>query len=246
MRDERPRRIKSDIKKIAGLLNENIRENNGINSNPDFSGAIKRFTNRLSDMGYKLVEHVWEESTGNHFHGYFVTKHPEQLETYKLRDFETPDAYHLGRRYLDDEVDWGGYKIDPKYADLAEELKTKYPDFDEFLDLDGDVSVPYAPELIKSFKRTSVPFDVSDGRIYLDIVEDRSIRHTHEVAPDVLISYLDEYDLPIVAKRLYEILGGDAKRWVEYRLDDKSDKSLIDWDSIDRDVPDDPDDWWKY
>jgi len=68
---------------------------------PDHRAAIIYLLRKLSASGYKLVEHIWEESTGSSYLGYLLVRQPELLETYKLRDFDSPDAYHIARIYIE-------------------------------------------------------------------------------------------------------------------------------------------------
>lgn len=206
--------------------------------------AILSFLQRLTTQGYHLVEHVWEESSGNCYDGLFLAKHPQKLATYKLRDFTTPDAYHLGRNYIEDQIDWGGKKINPQYADLAAKLKAQYPDFDELLQLDG-VAVPHTPELLTLFQQLNIPYEIDNGRIWPDITIDDNINYTEILEPPQIFQKIDDTDLPAIAQRLYDILGGNAPRWQEYRLDTKTTQD-INWKGIlDTHQNDDPADWWK-
>lgn len=218
--------------------------------NPDFGRAIKEFIGRLSSKGYKLVRHTWEESSGNCYTGFFVARHPEQLSTYKLRDFKDPDAYHLGRHF-EEEVDWGGYAVLPEYRQYLLEFSKMYPQFDELLYLDGMLYLPDAKNYEDFLKENDIPYKRiqianNDKILELKIVEDIRIDHTDVIKVETMLDILDDTDLPIVAKRLYDILGGEAERWVEYRLDTKSNKQFNLKDIINI-QPEDEDeaDWWK-
>lgn len=203
---------------------------------PDFQKAIATLITKLTNQGYQLVTHTWEEGSGNRYEGYFLARHPQKLETYKLRDFQTPDAYHIARSYLpDDNNDTPQYTIMPQYQDIYKQLKDKYPDLDEILQLDGEIVLPDEPEAENILRQHNIPYEAQNGYLYLEIVEENEIDdQTLPITTEEFLDQLDAYDLPIVAKRLYQIYEGQSPRWQEYRLDNKSDQPLIDWDKFNK------------
>lgn len=217
---------------------------------PDHRAAIVYLLSKLSALGYKLVEHIWEESTGSFYLGYLLARQPELLENYKLRDFDSPDAYHIARSYIerqDLDINDELYAIKPEFLSVYKILKERYPDLDEILQQDGDIVVPNDAEVIQLLTKYNISYEQTDDYIYPDIVDEMPQESmTREISSDDLIDQLDEQDLLIVAKRLYDILDGEAPRWLEYRLDTKSDQPLVDFDSmLDSPQEDDPADWWK-
>ena len=209
-----------------------------LENNLDFDKAITYLISLLPD--YELVQHVWEESSGNHYIGYFLAKYPKKLETYKLRDLSSPSAYHLCRSWIDSsEVDFGGYSINPKYKAQYEFLKSKYPDLDDILQLDGEVVVPKTDEVIDYLNGNDIRFEEYNDYIYPKIVIDNNRVLTDKISVNTFLNALDDYDKPIIAKRLYDISGGDADRWLEYRLDTKGTSPLIDFGKLIK--PDDND-----
>lgn len=221
-----------------------------IEGSPDFGAAVKSLLDRLLGR-FKLVIHRWDDSSSNSYMGYFLAKYPDKLQNYKLRDFETPDAYHLCRYWIESQESGNTYSIKSGFQDFFDLIKDKFPDCDEHLDLDGSIALTDGAEVRSLLSRFGVKFEVSDGYVYPDIVdvdsdgEDDS--YTNEISVDDFISDLDSSDLPVIARRLYNILEGGAPRWVEYRLDTKRSEPLVDFDAILRQALDQDEDadWWK-
>lgn len=215
-----------------------------LENNRDFNKAIAYLISLLP--AYKLVQHVWEDGSSNHYIGYFLAEYPEKLDTYKLRDFRSPNAYHLCRSWIDSsEVDFGGYSINSKYKVQYEYLKSKYPDLDDTMQLEGEVVVPKTNEVIDYLNENGIGYEEYNAYIYPKIVIDNSRTLTDEISVNTFLNVLDDNDKPIIAKRLYDISGGDADRWVEYRLDNKSTSPLIDFGKLIKPDDNDEADWWK-
>lgn len=221
-----------------------------IEGSPDFVAAIKSLLDRLLGR-FKLVIHRWEDSSSNSYIGYFLASFPDKLQSYKLRDFETPDAYHLCRYWTESQESGNNYSIKSKFEDFFDLIKDKYPDCDKLLDLDGVIVLDDGADVRSLLSRFGVKFEIYNGYVYPDIVDVHSDgdddSYTNEISVDDFISDLDSIDLPVIAKRLYNILEGGASRWVEYRLDTKRSKPLVDFDAILRQVLDQDEDadGWK-
>ncbi len=82
----------------------------------------------------------------------------------------------------------------------------------------------YFPNGYEAFQHwLSMPgykFGSEGPALRLDIVEDKIVRYTKEIDVYAMLAILEDIDLPIIAKRLFDILDGKAPRWVEYRLKD--------------------------
>lgn len=194
---------------------------------PDLRQAVIKLTHRLYKYGFKLVSHCWEEASGNNYLGYFVSKYPKYLSTYKLggEDLNKSDSYLLAREWLE-EIDWGGHRLDPEYDELYKQLQ-KICEEDEDADLQAEGGLLVLPDR-REIRDLLSKYDVAisnddDGWITVDqVVIDDEKSHTHIIKPEDLIVECDDQDLLVIAERLYNILGGEAKRWEEYRKDTKS------------------------